>query len=50
MGVVGFVVAVVSILGSVASNEPISWGVAVLMVALLFRLFWSLSKPHEKNN
>ena len=49
MTIISFIIAVVAVLGSVAAHEPVSWGVAVLMVALLFRLFWKLAKPQDKN-
>lgn len=49
MGVVGFIIAVISVLGSVAAHEPISWGVAVLMAALCFRMFWKLAKSRNEN-
>lgn len=49
MTVVSFVAVVVGIVGAIAAKEPVSWGVAVLMVALLFRLFWRLSLPQNKN-
>ena len=49
MTVISFIAVIIGIVGAVTAEEPLSWGVAILMVALLFRLFWRLALPQNKN-
>lgn len=48
MTVVAFVVAVLAIYSQIVTCEVVSWGVALLILAILFRLFWRLATSHNK--
>lgn len=48
MTVVAFIVAVFAIYSQVVTCEVVTWGVALLLLAILFRLFWRLATSHDK--
>lgn len=47
MTVVAFILAALDILQSISTKEPVSWGVAVLMVCVCFRWFWRLVRAKD---